>query len=123
MSFTNEQLAKMNAAKTAEELIALAKAEGIEATEEEIKAQFEALHKEGELADEELDNVSGGGADCFPVNIPTNTGSTPAEMECKFFEKSSSCSSDKEECGNCCHFCSTPNGDYDGLCGRSSKLE
>ena len=60
MKFTEEQLAKIKAAKTAEELIALAKAEGIEATEEQIKAQFDAMHKEGELADDELDNVAGG---------------------------------------------------------------
>ena len=60
MKFTEEQLAKIKAAKTAEELIALAKAEGIEASEDEIKAQFDAMHKEGELADDELDNVAGG---------------------------------------------------------------
>ena len=60
MKFTAEQVKKMKAATTAEELIALAKAEGIEATEEEIKAQFAAMHKEGEIADEELDNVAGG---------------------------------------------------------------
>ena len=59
MKFTAEQIAKMKAATSAEELIALAKAEGVEATEEEIKAQFDAMHKEGEIADEELDNVSG----------------------------------------------------------------
>ena len=63
MNFTEEQLKKMNAAKSAEELIALAKAEGIEATEEQIRAQFDAMHKEGELADDELENVSGAGCD------------------------------------------------------------
>ena len=61
MNFTEEQLKKMKTAKTAEELIAIAKAEGIEATEEQIKAQFDAMHKEGELADDELNNVSGAG--------------------------------------------------------------
>ena len=60
MKFTEEQLKKMNSAKTAEELIAIAKAEGIEATEEQIRAQFDAMHKEGEIADDELDNVAGG---------------------------------------------------------------
>ena len=60
MKFTAEQITKMKAATSAEELIALAKAEGIEATEEEIKAQFDAMHKEGEIADEELNNVAGG---------------------------------------------------------------
>ncbi len=63
MKFTEEQLKKINTAKNAEELMALAKAEGIEASEEEIKAQFDAMHKEGELADDELDNVSGAGCD------------------------------------------------------------
>ena len=63
MNFTPEQLKKAKAAKTAEELITLAKAEGIEATEEQIKAQFDAMHKEGELADDELENVSGAGCD------------------------------------------------------------
>ena len=60
MNFTAEQLKKINEAKTAEELIELAKAEGIEMSEEEIKAKFDAVHKEGELADDELDNVAGG---------------------------------------------------------------
>ena len=63
MNFTEEQLKKMNSAKSAEELIALAKAEGIEATEEQIKAYFASMHNEGELADDELDNVSGAGCD------------------------------------------------------------
>lgn len=60
MKFTAEQFAKMRAAKSADELFALAKAEGIEATEEQIKAQFASMHNEGELADDELENVSGG---------------------------------------------------------------
>ena len=76
MNFTEEQLAKIKAAKTAEELIALAKAEGIEVTEEEIKAKFDAMHKEGELADDELDNVAGGcGGGDDDSNVPSfNSG-------------------------------------------------
>ena len=58
MNFTAEQLKKINEAKTTEELIELAKAEGIEMSEEEIKAK-----KEGEVADDELDNVAGGACD------------------------------------------------------------
>ena len=60
MNFTPEQLTKAKAAKSAEELIALAKENGIELTEEEAAKYFADLHKEGELADEELENVSGG---------------------------------------------------------------
>ena len=60
MIFTPEQLAKAKAAKSAEELIALAKENGVELTEEEAAKYFAELHKEGELADDELNNVSGG---------------------------------------------------------------
>lgn len=60
MKLTAEQFEKMNAAATAEELIAFAKSEGIEATEEQIRAQFNAMHREGRIDDDELDNVAGG---------------------------------------------------------------
>ena len=60
MPLTAEQIVKMKEAKTAEELIALAKAEGVETSEEEIRARFAEMHKAGEIADEELDNVAGG---------------------------------------------------------------
>ena len=71
MKFTNEQLAKAKAAKSAEELLALAKENGIEMTEEEANKYYADFHKEGELADEELDNVSGGGCgDDYPERDP-----------------------------------------------------
>ena len=61
MKLTNGQLAKAKTAKSAEELLALAKAEGIALSKEEATKYFADLHKEGELSDDELDNVSGGG--------------------------------------------------------------
>ena len=61
MKFTPEQLEKAKAAKNAEELFALAKGNGITLTEEEAKKYYDEWHKEGELADNELANVSGGG--------------------------------------------------------------
>lgn len=61
MKFTDEQLVKAKAAESAEELLALAKEAGIEMTAEEADKYFAELHKEGELSDDELDNVSGGG--------------------------------------------------------------
>ena len=60
MKFTNEQLTKAKQTKSVEELIALAKENGMELTEEEAAKYFAELYKEGELADEELDNVAGG---------------------------------------------------------------
>lgn len=59
--FTPEIIEKAKRAKSAEELTALAKENGIELTEDEAKEYFERLNKSDELSDEELDNVAGGG--------------------------------------------------------------
>ena len=60
MNFTPEQLTEAKAAKSAEELLALAKENGVEMTEEEAAKRFAEFHKEGELSDEEMENASGG---------------------------------------------------------------
>lgn len=58
----NEELImKARTAKSPEELMALAKENGIELDEDGARSYFEQLNKSGELSDEELDNVSGGG--------------------------------------------------------------
>ena len=57
-----EMIAKAKEAKSVEELIALAKENGIELTEEDAKMYFEQLSaKKGELSDDELEDVAGGG--------------------------------------------------------------
>ena len=56
-----EMILKAKEAKSVEELLALAKENGMEMTEENAKVYFEQLHKSGELADEELTDVAGGG--------------------------------------------------------------
>lgn len=61
MNITKELLEKAKQAKTAEELLAMAKAENIELTAEQAAKAFAELNKTGELSDEELDNVAGGG--------------------------------------------------------------
>ena len=71
MNISKELLKKAKTAKTAEELLAMAKAEKIELTEEEAAKAFEELNKNGELSDEELDNVAGGCAG------PYQSGDTP----------------------------------------------
>ena len=60
MKISKELLEKAKTAKTAEELLEMAKVENIELTEEEAKKAFEELNRTGELSDEELDNVAGG---------------------------------------------------------------
>ena len=67
MRFTNEIIEKVKTAKSAEELLAMAKAENIEMTSEEAAEAFEKLNASGELSDEELDNVAGG---CSPSDPP-----------------------------------------------------
>ena len=61
MNISKELLEKAKTAKSAEELLAMAKAEKVELTEEEAAKAFAELNKTGELFDEELDNVAGGG--------------------------------------------------------------
>ena len=72
---TKEQIQKAMACKTAEELMALAKAEGIELTKEEAEAYMDEL-SDVELDGETLKQVAGGGCyvetskpgvmNCFP---------------------------------------------------------
>lgn len=62
--FNAEMIEKAKVAKSAEELLEIAKAEGINITVDEAATYFAQLNPEGaELSDTELDNVSGGG--CF----------------------------------------------------------
>ena len=61
MEMNKELLAKAKEAKTPDELMSLAKENGIELTAESAASYFERLNsKTGELSDSELDNVSGG---------------------------------------------------------------
>ena len=63
-NFTPEMIEKAKAVKNTDELIALAKKNGIELSEEEAKTYFLQLNpKSGELSDDELDNVAGGGCE------------------------------------------------------------
>ena len=62
---TSELIEKAKAAKSAEQLQAIAKDNGVDMTEDEAKTYFAQLNpKSGELNDDELDAVSGGGDGC-----------------------------------------------------------
>ena len=66
-----EIIAKAREAKSAEELLAMAKENDIELTGEQAKEYYDRLHATGELADDELDNVAGGGCGSKgPVQCP-----------------------------------------------------
>ena len=61
MELNDKLLEKAKKAETAEELVAIARENSIELTNEEAKTYFAKLNaKEGEIADNELDNVAGG---------------------------------------------------------------
>ena len=61
MNISKELLEKAKQAKTAEELIEMAKEENIELTVEQATKALAKMNKNSELSDEELDNVAGGG--------------------------------------------------------------
>ena len=108
MKFTVEQTEKAKTAKSAEELFALAKENGIEMTEEEAEKYFAELHKEGELADDELDNVSGGCGE-EPKAPEEYTVTAGWRHVCDGQYRTSTDARDKTSllnncCGRCAHF-------------------
>ena len=60
-NLTPELIAKAKAAKSAEELFEIAKANNVEMTEDEAKTYFAQLNANGTVSDDELDAVAGGG--------------------------------------------------------------
>ena len=97
MQISEEQIKKAVAAKSAEELLEMAKAEGLSLTEEEAEHYFEVLHADPadaeciELSEEEQENVAGG-SQCVggksyssdpPYYLITTAGNTcPGYEEC-----------------------------------------
>lgn len=60
--FNAELLEKAKQVKSAEELLALAEENGVRMTREQAEAYYAQMNpKSGELSDDELDNVAGGG--------------------------------------------------------------
>lgn len=71
----SELMRKATAAGSAEELLAFAKENNVEMTEEGAKELFDRLHTSGELADDELDSVAGGCAYNAPLEACPKCGS------------------------------------------------
>ena len=63
-NLTPELIAKARETKSAEELLALAKENGIELTEEESKTYWEQLNTRGTVSDDDLEAVAGGFSIC-----------------------------------------------------------
>lgn len=109
MKMNNELIAKAKEAKTAEELMALAKESGEEITEESAKAYFDLLNpKTGELSDEELDNVAGGGCYSDGGLLKTTSG-----YKCKHYADGQSTYGIKGTCCRCKYWGVDPNA----VCG------
>ncbi len=92
-----ELIEKARAAKTPEELMTLAKENGTELTEAEAASYFAQLHpRTGELSDEELDNVAGGGCYASDGALWTTIG-----YKCRNFEKTPERKGVKGTCYEC----------------------
>ena len=73
-NLTPEMIEKAKAAKSAEELLELAKANGVEMTADEAATYFAQLNpKSGELDDDDLDAVAGGASGCGKTQINDGT--------------------------------------------------
>ena len=110
--FTPELFEKAKKAKTPEKLATLAKENGIELTAEEANTYFAVLNpQDGELADDELDQVAGGRKcgtiykDGCPVVSPLNS--------CEYFTDKETMKESPND-GYCCN-CHYVTGDSSGL--------
>lgn len=137
-NFSQELIERAKTAKSPNELILLAKEYKTEITPQEAEAFYESFHKTGELSDDELDNIAGGGCStdvggkdytivtsalpCFTGgfesnfkdgdNIPVIT--TDSQLARTTWRRFSS----DNQCGSCAHL--RFNG-VAGYCGRSGK--
>ena len=84
-----ELLEKAKAAKSPEEIQVLAKENGMEDfSVDSAKAYYEQFHKEGELLDEELDNVAGGACYIDDGRMVTTKFNYCKYFTCKYCGKS-----------------------------------
>ena len=82
-NLTPEMVEKAKTAKTAEELLEIAKANNVEITAEEAATYFAQLSPEsGELGDDDLDAVSGGGDACKRMSLLYKTVCVTSGQTC-----------------------------------------
>ena len=126
-NFSEELIEKAKQAKSVEELLALAKENGMEITEEQANAYYAQLSpKSGELSDEELDNVAGGGCSVkvsgHKYTVVSNAVYIPKKKDNEGLRKLWHGMAQVSEIGacNCCGSCYNlefKNGT--GYCGKS----
>ena len=111
MELSAELMAKAKAAATPEELLALAKENDIELTEEGARLCFDHLHpKTGELSDDELDNVAGGGCYSSGGRLKTTCG-----HKCRHYVDGPSTFGVRGTCCRCLYWGVDPNAVKSGL--------
>lgn len=117
-SFSDDTLAKAKTAGNAEELLKLAKESGMELTPEQAQLYYAQMNpRSGELADEELDNVSGGG--CSNAYTADGVRLVLSSSSCAYFQ----CKCCQGAVCNCnskriCLFCSY----FENLIGYGMKF-
>lgn len=100
-NFNAEMIEKAKAAKSAEELIEIAKASGVEMNSDEAATYFAQLNpKSGELDDDDLDNVAGGAC---------NQAAPQGMKKINAFTNADTCKN--RECANCGNRGTKPTGD------------
>ena len=82
-NLTQEMIEKAKSVNSADELLALAKENGIEMTPDEAATYFAQLNPtSGELGDDELDAVSGGGDGCKKMSLLYKTVRVTSGQTC-----------------------------------------
>ncbi len=75
IEISSELMEKARAAKSADEIAAMAREQGVEMSDDEAQAIYATFHEfEGEIADDELDNVAGGGCGGGTRTTPCGCG-------------------------------------------------
>jgi len=111
--FNEESIAKAKQAKSVEELLTLAKESGVEMTAEQAQEYYTQLNpKSGELADDELDNVAGGG--CH--DLGNGNLIVTACYSCDFWESNSVRLDAPKFCSNCYYY-------YSMICYHSGNKQ
>lgn len=116
MNFTEELIRKMRGSNSPEEIVALAKENGVDIPEAQAEEYFKMLSPvNGEIADEELDNVSGG---CETVTVDGTRYVLVEEYTVCFtgnYTQSSNYSGYDGKCKNCSYFSTTTGHHYNEI--------